>query len=112
MQVTFAISMQEANTILSEHFANRHNLMFSDIKVVIDEVDNVQSIQQVNINQQVNIKMRRDLITLIKLLLPNKKITAIKEFRQINQDADLRQAKYFVETPSIWEHYINTGDYT
>ena len=106
MQVTFAISMQEANTILSEHFANRHNLMFSDIKVVIGEVDNVQSIKQVNI------KMRRDLINRIEILLPTSKISAIKEFRLINQDSDLRQARYFVDTPSMWEHYINTGDYT
>ena len=106
MQITFAISMQEANAILTEHFANRHNLMYTEIKVVIGEVDHLQNIQDATI------KMRRDLIRRIEILLgSNYRINAIKEFRLINQDSDLRQARYFVDTPSMWEHYINTGEY-
>jgi ribosomal protein L7/L12 len=98
--------MQEANAILSEHFANRHNLMRTEIKVVIGEVDHVQNIQDATI------KMRSDLIKRIEILLGSEsKISAIKEFRQLNQNSDLKQARYFVETPSMWEHYINTGDY-
>jgi ribosomal protein L7/L12 len=106
MQVTFAISMQEANAILSEHFAVRHGMMRTEIKVVIGDVDHVQNIQNATI------KMRSDLIKRIEILLgSNSKISAIKEFRQLNQDSDLKQARYFVENPSMWEHYINTGEY-
>lgn len=105
MQVTFAISMQEANAILSEHFAVRHGMMRTEIKVVIGEVNHVQNIQDATIN------MRSDLIKRIEALLPNKTISAIKEFRQYNQDADLKESKNFVLNPSMWEHYINTGEY-
>jgi len=68
-------------------------------------VDHLQNIQDATI------KMRRDLINRIEILLPTSKISAIKEFRLINQDSDLRQARNFVDTPSMWEHYINTGEY-
>jgi len=105
MQVTFAISIQEATAILSEHFSVRHGMMRTEINVVIGEVDHVQNIQEATI------KMRSDLINRIESLLPSTKISAIKEFRQMNQNADLKQSKIFIESPHMWEQYIKTGEY-
>jgi len=105
MQVTFALTTQEASAILAEHFAIRHSLMRSEINIVIGEVDHVQNIQEATI------KMRIDLINRIASLLPSTKISAIKEFRQMNQNADLKQSRIFIESPHMWEQYIKTGEY-
>ncbi len=104
MQLTFALSTQEADAILIEYFADRYNMKPSEIKVVIGEVDHVQNIQDATI------KMRSDLIKRIETLMPKEKFSAIKEFRAFSH-AGLKESKFFVESPDKWEHYIKTGEY-
>ena len=103
MQVVITLSIEEATSIIAEVMAKKKNLNRSEMRIVIGETDHIQNIQDATI------KMRRDLIKRMEKMLPDSKISAIKELRTVSQ-VGLREAKDFVESPHKWEHYIKTGE--